>query len=77
MPTGRICPLAKGRTLSERWKTLNSFQKRKYQLLLKSADVNLSDLMPLGTLYECLDQFEFTDVQVEDLSESVFAGFAR
>lgn len=63
--------------LSERWKTLNSFQKRKYQLLLKSADVNLSDLMPLGTLYECLDQFEFTDVQVEDLSESVFAGFAR
>ena len=63
--------------LSERWKTLNSFQKRKYQLLLKSADVNLSDLMPLGALYECLGQFEFIDVQVEDLSESVFAGFAR
>ena len=63
--------------LSERWKTLNSFQKRKYQLLLKSADVNLNNLMTAGALYECLDKFEFTDIQIEDFSEQVFAGFAR
>ncbi|KGT48185.1 MULTISPECIES: cyclopropane-fatty-acyl-phospholipid synthase family protein [Acinetobacter] len=63
--------------LSERWKTLNSFQKRKYQFLLKSADVNLNNLMSVGALYECLDQHEFMDIQVEDLSEEVFASFAR
>lgn len=62
--------------LSERWKNLNSLQKRKYQLLLKSADVNLKDLMSVGALYECLDHFEFKNIQIQDLSEAVFAGFA-
>src|SRR5690606_36735027 len=37
--------------LSERWQNLNSFQKRKYQLLLKSADINLKELMSVGALY--------------------------
>ena len=63
--------------LSERWQNLNSFQKRKYQLLLKSADINLKELMSVGALYECLDRFEFKNIQIQDLSEAVFSGFAN
>ncbi|MEE1123965.1 MAG: class I SAM-dependent methyltransferase [Acinetobacter pseudolwoffii] len=62
--------------LSERWQNLNSFQKRKYQLLLKSADINLKELMSVGARYACLDRFEFKNIQIQDLSEPVFSGFA-
>ena len=62
--------------LSERWETLNALQRRKYQFLLKSADVNLKDLMTVGALYACLDQFEFKNIEIQDLSEPVFSGFA-
>ncbi len=62
--------------LSERWESLNTLQKRKYQFLLKSADVNLNDLMTVGALYQCLDQFGFSHIQVEDLSTAVLGGFA-
>ncbi|WP_216938455.1 cyclopropane-fatty-acyl-phospholipid synthase family protein [Acinetobacter sp. BY484] len=62
--------------LSERWKNLGALQRRKYQFLLKSADVNLKDLMTVSALSACLDHFEFKNIQIEDLSESVFSGFA-
>ena len=62
--------------LSERWENLNALQRRKYQFLLKSADVNLKDLMTVGALYACLDRFEFKNIQIQDLSEPVFSGFA-
>jgi len=62
--------------LSERWENLNALQRRKYQYLLKSADVNLKDLMTVGALYAFLDRFEFKNIQIQDLSEPVFSGFA-
>jgi len=62
--------------LSERWENLNALQRRKYQFLLKSADVNLKDLMTVGALYAFLDRFEFKNIQIQDLSEPVFSGFA-
>ena len=62
--------------LSERWENLNGLQRRKYQFLLKSADVNLKDLMTVGALYAFLDRFEFKNIQIQDLSEPVFSGFA-
>lgn len=62
--------------LSERWETLNALQRRKYQFLLKSADVNLKDLMTVGALYACLDRFKFKNIEIQDLSEPVFSGFA-
>ncbi len=62
--------------LSERWENLNALQRRKYQFLLKSADVNLKDLMTVGALYAFLDRFEFKNIQIQDLSEPGFSGFA-
>jgi len=62
--------------LSEKWNSLNALQKRKYQFLLKSADVNLKNLMLKNELYHCLENFEFKNIQIEDLSEAVFSGFA-
>ena len=63
--------------LSERWEHLNALQRRKYQWLLKSADVNLKNLMTVGAMYSCLDHFEFKNIQIDDLSEAVFSGFAE
>lgn len=62
--------------LSEKWDSLNALQKRKYQFLLKSADVDLKNLMSKNELYHCLENFEFKNIQIEDLSEAVFSGFA-
>lgn len=62
--------------LSEKWDSLNALQKRKYQFLLKSADVDLKNLMSENELYHCLENFEFKNIQIEDLSEAVFSGFA-
>src|SRR5690606_17284584 len=63
--------------LSEKWNSLNALQKRKYQFLLKSADVDLKDLKSKNELYHCLENFEFKKIQIEDLSEAVFSGFAN
>lgn len=62
--------------LSVHWQTLNSFQKAKYRLLLKCADINLNHLMTFFEFKDELEQFEFKNIQIEDLSEQVFAGFA-
>ncbi|MQW91936.1 methyltransferase domain-containing protein [Acinetobacter wanghuae] len=62
--------------LSERWQTLNSFQKSKYGLLLKSADVNLKNLKTYSEFKTLLEHFEFKNIQIEDLSEHVLAGFS-
>lgn len=63
--------------LSEKWNSLNALQKRKYQFLLKSADVDLKNLMSKNELYHCLENSEFKNIQIEDLSEAVFSGFAN
>jgi cyclopropane fatty-acyl-phospholipid synthase-like methyltransferase len=62
--------------LSERWDSLNAWQRRQYQLLLKAADVKLKNLMSVQQLQQCLEQSEFKAIQIEDFSEAVFAGFA-
>jgi len=46
-------------------------------LLLKAADVNLKDLPDHMALQQQLAQAGFEHIQIEDLSEAVFAGFAR
>lgn len=63
--------------LSEKWNSLNALQKRKYQFLLKSADVDLKNLMSKNELYHCLENSEFKNIQIEDLSEAVFSGFVN
>lgn len=63
--------------LSDEFLNLNALQRLKLQALLKAADVNLQDLMTEQRLRECLAQFEFKTVQLEDLSTQVLAGFAH
>jgi ubiquinone/menaquinone biosynthesis C-methylase UbiE len=63
--------------LSENWQTLNSFQKQKYKWLLKLADVNIENLMIEDDVFSELESFEFKKVQIKDLTENVFGGFAN
>lgn len=62
--------------LSDEWKNLNSLQKQKYKWLLKAADVNLDDLMSKAEMAQVLENNEFKEIQILDLSKQVFAGFA-
>lgn len=63
--------------LSEQWLNLNSLQKKKYQWLLKAADVNLNNLMTESVLKQTLQTYDFEDIEIRDLSEAVLQGFAN
>ena len=63
--------------LSEQWLNLNSLQKKKYQWLLKAADVNLNNLMTESALKHTLQTYDFEDIEIRDLSEAVLQGFAN
>lgn len=62
--------------LSEKYLHLNALQKLRYQALLKAADVSLQDLLLPSALHQCLEKFKFTDIQIQDISAQVFAGFS-
>lgn len=62
--------------LADEWQNLNSFQKQKYKWLLKAADVNLEYLMTYREMKQSLENNEFRDVQIIDLSKQVFTGFS-
>ena len=62
--------------LSDAFLNLNSFQKLKYQSLLKAADVNLKHLNSKQKLTAQIQQSGFEVLNIEDLSAEVFAGFA-
>ena len=61
--------------LSEKYLHLNALQRLRYQALLKAADVSLQDLLLPSALRQCLEKFKFTDIQIQDISAQVFAGF--
>lgn len=61
---------------SDEWINLNSLQKQKYKWLLKAADVNLDNLMMHQEMKQVLEANEFSEIQILDLSEQVFAGFS-
>lgn len=63
--------------LTEKFSHLNSFQKKKYQYLLKCADVNLKHLSTDVELKQLLNQHDFKQVQIKDLSENVLNGFSN
>ena len=62
---------------SEKWLNLNSLQKQKYRCLLKAADVNLNHLMTESVLQHTLQSYDFTEIEIRDLSEGVLEGFAN
>ncbi|WP_180084407.1 cyclopropane-fatty-acyl-phospholipid synthase family protein [Acinetobacter sp. YH12145] len=62
--------------LSDTFLNLNSLQRLKYQSLLKAADVNLKNLNSKQNLQQQVQQAGFENIQIEDISEFVFQGFA-
>ena len=62
---------------SDAWQHLNLFQKKKYQLALKLADVDARNLSTEFEFKSILEHFEFKNIQIQDLSEQVFSGFAH
>lgn len=62
--------------LSDEFLNLNSVQRLKYQSLLKAADVNLKNLNSKQNLQHQVQQAGFEYIQIEDISEFVFQGFA-
>nr|WP_174506846.1 class I SAM-dependent methyltransferase [Acinetobacter sp. Marseille-Q1620] len=62
---------------SEKWYHLSTLQKEKYRFLLKTADVDSFHIHSHDRTLQILAQHQFQQVQVEDISESVFNGFAQ
>lgn len=62
---------------SPEYAALNSFQKFKYRILLKCADVNIDHLMDQNTIKETMQNFGFENIQIENLSEYVLKGFSE
>ena len=63
--------------LSEKWSALTALQKQKYNWLLKSADVNLDDLMTQSVLEQTLQDDDFSEIKIVDLSKAVLHGFSH
>ncbi len=64
-------------SLTEKFHSLNSVQKLKYHVLLKCADVRLSDLKTVQQIEQLLGQQGYVEIEIENLTESVLSGFAR
>lgn len=63
--------------LSEQFEHLNIRQQRYYRYLLKAADVDLSQLQTISALKQSLSSAGLEQIKIEDLSQPVFAGFAK
>lgn len=63
--------------LTDKFATLTSFEKLKIKALLKSADVKLTDLNSYATTAAIIRKHGFENIQIENLSRPVFAGFAE
>jgi len=63
--------------LSEQWLKLTALQQQKYKWLLKAADVNLEHLMTASELEQTLQNHDFSDIKIRDISKAVLYGFAN
>ena len=63
--------------LTEKWQQLTTLQSLRYQTILKSADVNVHDLLFRQGIEQALKYQNFQKIQIEDLSSTVLAGFAN
>ncbi|QIO07751.1 SAM-dependent methyltransferase [Acinetobacter lanii] len=62
--------------LTEKYATLNSFEKLKLSALLKSADIQLKHLNSYAETENIIGSFGFEKIQIENLSRPVLQGFA-
>lgn len=63
--------------LTDKFETLNSFEKLKLKALLKSADVKLVDLNSYPITEAIIRKHGFENLQIKNLSKQVFDGFAE
>lgn len=63
--------------LNDAWKTASVWQKIQYRYLLKCANVALDQLLDRQSLMNVMTQVGFHQVQIENLSQPVLAGFAN
>ena len=63
--------------LTEKYQTLNSFEKLKLKALLKSADVKLVDLNSYAATEAMIQKHSFQNIKINTLSKPVFLGFAN
>lgn len=64
-------------TLSEQFALLSSTQQQYYRYLLKAADINIDQFVTSSQLTQCLKDYGFKKVRVEDISRPVLNGFAQ
>ena len=62
--------------LTEKWQKLRTLQRLRYQAILKSADVQVQDLLCRQGIEKSLKNQNFQKIQIENLSRPVLAGFA-
>ncbi len=63
--------------LDDKFLNLNAIQQLRYRALLKAADVDVRCLPTANSLQDSLKQFEFKNIQIENISMQVLAGFAQ
>ena len=63
--------------LSEKWQNLSWIEKKKYQYLLKAADVDLKHLASRDKYIQSLNDHDFEHVEIIDISQQVLHGFAK
>lgn len=63
--------------LNPRFETLTTYQKMKYQYLLKVADINIQHLHTTTAFQAQMHALGYEDITIDDLSQDVFAGFSH
>lgn len=62
--------------LTDRWQILSRIQQQKYAYLLKCADIQIQHLKTNNQIENTLQEFEFKNIQIKDISHAVLNGFA-
>lgn len=63
--------------LTEKFEHLNSFEKFRLKFLLKSADIQFSNVLNEDAIRHALTAQGFESIKIENLSQAVLFGFAR
>ena len=63
--------------LSPRFEQCGYLEQQQCRYLLKAAQVNLDDLLTEAQIMACCQDYGFTQIEIEPMSEQVLAGFAR
>ncbi len=63
--------------LSDDWQQASLWQKSKYQLLVKAADLKLKDLKTRTEMVNLLENYGYEQIMIQDISSEVLQGFSK